>query len=46
VIAEGVEDDRQLSFLNAYGCNYGQGYLFGKPLDPAMFIELLRGQGA
>ncbi len=46
VIAEGVEDDRQLSFLNAYGCNYGQGYLFGKPLDPVMFIELLRGQGA
>ena len=45
VIAEGVEDDRQLSFLNAYGCNYGQGYLFGKPLDPVMFIELLRGRG-
>ena len=46
VIAEGVEDDNQLSFLNAYGCNYGQGYLFGKPLDPAMFIEVMRAQGA
>jgi diguanylate cyclase (GGDEF)-like protein len=45
VIAEGVEDNSQLSFLNANGCNYGQGYLFGRPLDPVMFLELLRGQG-
>ena len=29
-----VEDDGQLTFLNAYGCNYGQGYLFGRPLAP------------
>jgi diguanylate cyclase (GGDEF)-like protein/PAS domain S-box-containing protein len=46
VIAEGVEDDNQLSFLNANGCNYGQGYLFGRPLDPTTFVELLRAQDA
>ena len=34
VIAEGVEDHEQLDFLNAYGCNYGQGYLFGRPVEP------------
>ena len=45
VIAEGVEDDNQLSFLNAYGCNYGQGYLFGRPLIPESLIELVKKQG-
>ncbi|HTS53088.1 MAG TPA: EAL domain-containing protein [Burkholderiales bacterium] len=39
VIAEGVENDTQLSFLNQYGCNYAQGFLFGKPLSPEAFAE-------
>ena len=39
VLAEGVEDDVQLSFLNNYGCNYGQGFLFGRPLLPEGFAE-------
>ncbi len=33
VIAEGVEDEAQLSFLNAYGCQYAQGFLFGEPMS-------------
>jgi len=45
VLAEGVEDDTQLSFLNNYGCNYGQGFLFGRPLVPEGFAELVRQQG-
>ena len=41
IVAEGVEDDSQLSFLNAYGCNYGQGFLFGRPLDSSTFLQLV-----
>ncbi|HXX10763.1 MAG TPA: EAL domain-containing protein, partial [Burkholderiales bacterium] len=44
VIAEGVENHSQLSFLNAHGCNYGQGFLFGRPLAPEAFAELMHKQ--
>jgi len=44
VLAEGVENFSQLSFLNAYGCNFGQGFLFGKPLAPEAFAELMQKQ--
>jgi EAL domain-containing protein (putative c-di-GMP-specific phosphodiesterase class I) len=33
VIAEGVETEEQLEQLRALKCQYGQGYLFSKPLD-------------
>jgi diguanylate cyclase (GGDEF)-like protein/PAS domain S-box-containing protein len=32
LIAEGVENDAQLEELRRLGCEYGQGYLFGRPL--------------
>jgi diguanylate cyclase (GGDEF)-like protein/PAS domain S-box-containing protein len=32
LIAEGVENDQQLEELRKLGCEYGQGYLFGRPL--------------
>jgi len=32
VVAEGIEDDRQKSFLTKHGCAYGQGYLWSKPI--------------
>jgi EAL domain-containing protein (putative c-di-GMP-specific phosphodiesterase class I) len=32
VIAEGIEDRRQLEQLRRLGCEYGQGFLFSKPL--------------
>nr|MDQ3324105.1 bifunctional diguanylate cyclase/phosphodiesterase [Acidobacteriota bacterium] len=34
VIAEGVETAEQLARLNQLNCEYGQGYLFSKPLEP------------
>jgi diguanylate cyclase (GGDEF)-like protein len=35
VLAEGVEDERQLAILNEAGCNEVQGYFFGKPVPAA-----------
>jgi EAL domain-containing protein (putative c-di-GMP-specific phosphodiesterase class I) len=32
VIAEGVEQDHQLSAIRGMDCNFGQGFLFSKPL--------------
>ncbi len=32
VIAEGIETEEQLQILESLNCNYGQGYLFSKPL--------------
>ncbi len=34
VVAEGVETIEQLVLLQSLDCNYGQGYLFSKPLSP------------
>ncbi len=32
VVAEGIETETQLRQLQLLGCNYGQGYLFSKPV--------------
>lgn len=42
VIAEGVETQQQHDQLKMLGCDYGQGYLFSKPLSVADMTELLR----
>lgn len=41
VIAEGIETELQRDLLMAIGCDYGQGYLFSKPLPAAQFEALL-----
>jgi diguanylate cyclase (GGDEF)-like protein/PAS domain S-box-containing protein len=41
VVAEGVENTRQLKFLQAYDCAEGQGYYFSKPVDPSECQALL-----
>lgn len=33
VIAEGIETEQQFRILQRLGCEFGQGYLFAKPLD-------------
>src|SRR5205807_1647490 len=42
VIAEGIEDATQLQRLRTLGCEYGQGFLFSKPLSEAATETLLR----
>jgi EAL domain-containing protein (putative c-di-GMP-specific phosphodiesterase class I) len=42
VIAEGVENEEQMSFLRVHGCNEIQGYYFSKPLLADDFAEKLR----
>ncbi|MFT9495435.1 bifunctional diguanylate cyclase/phosphodiesterase [Anaerosolibacter sp.] len=40
VTAEGIETETQYKILQEYGCDFGQGYLFSKPV-PAEEIEKL-----
>ncbi|HEY7985605.1 MAG TPA: EAL domain-containing protein [Methylophilaceae bacterium] len=44
VIAEGIETEQQRDLLTAAGCDYGQGYLFSKPIPAEQFEELLINQ--
>lgn len=44
VVAEGVETQAQLDFLQQHGCHIAQGYLLGRPLESGQFIEQLRGR--
>jgi diguanylate cyclase (GGDEF)-like protein/PAS domain S-box-containing protein len=43
VVAEGIETAAQLSRLRTIGCEYGQGYLFARPLPRADIEQLLTG---
>jgi predicted signal transduction protein with EAL and GGDEF domain len=43
VIAEGVEDEAQLSFLRAHQCDEIQGYYFSRPLAVDKVADSLRG---
>jgi EAL domain-containing protein (putative c-di-GMP-specific phosphodiesterase class I) len=42
VVAEGVETRQQADFLARLGCQFGQGYLYAKPLPLAEFEALVR----
>ena len=42
VICEGIETTAQEELLIDCGCEYGQGYLYGKPMKRADFEEFLK----
>jgi diguanylate cyclase (GGDEF)-like protein/PAS domain S-box-containing protein len=44
VVAEGVESEDQLAFLQRLGCTYAQGLLFGDPMSSDSYLELLLAQ--
>ena len=46
VVAEGVQTSDQLGALQAMGCNFGQGFLMGRPLSVEAAGAMLAIQGA
>ncbi len=40
IVAEGVETAGQRAYLERLGCDYLQGYLLGRPVDPERFMQL------
>lgn len=44
VVAEGVENEHQLSYLKHSGCNLIQGYLLGKPMAADDLLALIQAQ--
>ncbi|HMO13282.1 MAG TPA: EAL domain-containing protein [Pirellulaceae bacterium] len=44
VIAEGVETQEQCSILQELGCDYGQGFLWSKPVDVSRASSILSTQ--
>ena len=41
IVAEGIETEEHFEFLKLNNCEYGQGYLFSKPITKEKFEELL-----
>jgi EAL domain-containing protein (putative c-di-GMP-specific phosphodiesterase class I) len=42
VVAEGVETEEQLAYLRSLDCEYAQGFLFSRPLEPDMVESALK----
>lgn len=42
VIAEGIDHRDQINLLQDYGCRYGQGFLFTRPMSEAQMSPLLK----
>ncbi|MCD4688923.1 MAG: EAL domain-containing protein [Desulfuromonadaceae bacterium] len=46
VIAEGIEGERQIDFLQSKGCKQGQGYYFSRPMPADAFEQFLARESA
>lgn len=42
VVAEGIENEEQLTFFRSHGCDFGQGYLISKPVEMHTVINLVK----
>lgn len=45
-VAECIETPAQAALLRSMGCDYGQGYLFFRPVEPGALDRVLFGDGA
>ena len=43
IVAEGIETESQASIIREMGAQFGQGYLYSKPVTAAEALELLQG---
>ncbi len=41
IVAEGVETEEQQEYLTILGCDTLQGYLMGRPMAPAQFMDAI-----
>jgi EAL domain-containing protein (putative c-di-GMP-specific phosphodiesterase class I) len=41
IVAEGVETEEELTFLQAHHCDEAQGYYFSRPVPAEQFADLL-----
>ena len=39
ILAEGIENHKNADILRENGCDYGQGYLYGRPKPIAHYLE-------
>jgi EAL domain-containing protein (putative c-di-GMP-specific phosphodiesterase class I) len=39
IVAEGIETEAERDLLAAWGCDYGQGWHFGRPMPAAVFAD-------
>lgn len=41
-VAEGIESEKQIDFLNKTACDYIQGYTISKPIPIEVFEKLIK----
>ena len=46
IVAEGIEQPGQLAQIAASACEFGQGFLIGKPVAPGFVEEMLHDASA
>ncbi|NMR77606.1 EAL domain-containing protein, partial [Vibrio alginolyticus] len=41
IVAEGIEDQRHVDYLNELNCEFGQGFHYSRPVPAKEFEQLL-----